>query len=230
VEQTSQSAIGNRQSAFTLIELLVVIAIIAILAAMLLPALQNAQESARSARCLNNLKQIGLATLSYAADNQDALPLYYDATIPVPVLDLFWYQKLGKVLGVATTPYMLGNGRGPEAIFICPTVPERGRNGILNTLDHSSGLGIGYGWNSQWLTFFDVLAVRLHEVPKPGDTIMAGDSGDLDNPYVIGNVFQPYWPEFRHRRRANFVFVDGHVESLSFTQALGTNYLWLLNK
>ncbi|AGA30999.1 DUF1559 domain-containing protein [Singulisphaera acidiphila] len=58
-----------RRRGFTLIELLVVIAIIAVLIALLLPAVQAAREAARRAQCVNNLKQIGLATHNYISVN-----------------------------------------------------------------------------------------------------------------------------------------------------------------
>ncbi len=61
----SHAPMAHKPRAFTLVELLVVIAIIGILIALLLPAIQSARESARRNSCLNNLKQMGLATQNH---------------------------------------------------------------------------------------------------------------------------------------------------------------------
>ena len=68
---------GCSAGRFTLIELLVVISIIAVLASMLLPALQRAKEQGRRAVCYSNLRQIGIALITYADDNGNWLPFSY---------------------------------------------------------------------------------------------------------------------------------------------------------
>jgi prepilin-type N-terminal cleavage/methylation domain-containing protein len=64
----------RRTGAFTLIELLVVIAIIGVLAGMLFPVVAGIMEKGNSTKCTANLRQIGLAMISYTGDNADTLP------------------------------------------------------------------------------------------------------------------------------------------------------------
>jgi prepilin-type N-terminal cleavage/methylation domain-containing protein/prepilin-type processing-associated H-X9-DG protein len=82
---------------FTLIELLVVISIIAVLIALLLPAVQAAREAARRAQCVNNLKQLGLATHNYLSVN-NVLPM--QTTYPAGAIQS-WGWSYGWPLALA---------------------------------------------------------------------------------------------------------------------------------
>jgi len=78
---------GNQRKAFTLIELLVVMAIIGILVAMLLPAVQAVREAGRRTECLNNIRQLVVATSNFEASTRKFPPGWIELYINSPVVD-----------------------------------------------------------------------------------------------------------------------------------------------
>lgn len=102
--------LGHRNRAFTLVELLVVIGIIAVLISILLPVVSRAQDQARSAACKSNLRQIFLATQTYANNNKGSLPFGFHWTK---------YDTLGAPLSPSSTSWvswytLLNNAMDPR--------------------------------------------------------------------------------------------------------------------
>ena len=105
-----------RRRGFTLIELLVVIAIIAILAAILFPVFARAREKARQTACLSNAKQLGLAAMMYAQDNDETI-INYRLTNSSPGCSLMWWATI--------QPYVKN-----LQVLNCPSVPDPRAFGI----------------------------------------------------------------------------------------------------
>jgi prepilin-type N-terminal cleavage/methylation domain-containing protein len=97
-----------RQVGFTLIELLVVIVIISTVAAMLIPSILRARASANRTVCLNNLRQINLATHMYVEEQGDSIS-------PTNAIYFSYKDSLQPYLGRGKK-----TGATPDRLFQCP--------------------------------------------------------------------------------------------------------------
>ncbi len=138
-----RASIASRRG-FTLIELLVVIAIIAILAGMLLPALGQAKLRAKGIHCMNHSKQVGLAWLMYADDNNDVALGGFDKPKP-------WIEDWYGSSSLATDPRILTNSPtwpyvNSIQVFRCAADPSKLKVGgklLPRVISYSQNVFIG---------------------------------------------------------------------------------------
>jgi prepilin-type N-terminal cleavage/methylation domain-containing protein len=217
-------------SGFTLIELLVVIAIIAILASLLLPALASAKDRAQRTICVNNSKQIGIATHMYASDNNDYLPhpnwawsspgwLYTPVNGGVPDI---WSARFRTNLVEAYKGGQIWQFTGTIGTYRCPidrtnTPTFRARPNKMSTYIQNGAL-CGYGsltpaGKSYKTSNFVPDAFMMWEPDDKHVTLGYGynDGSSYPDPAIDGGLGR------RHGKQGGVVLgVGGHVEIIKF--------------
>ncbi len=204
-------AIRRHSVAFTLIELLVVIAIIAILAALLLPALAGAKDRTKRVSCLNNQKQVLVASMIYRDDfptwfywttsnSDDRAPCSYYTTY-IPALKTFLCPatkniiRTNKSTAAGLTNYLAD---------------------LINTSQGDRERATG-GHSYEYFGYFEVPAPAVRKTPEsahyaPEKVVIVVDADDnlAALPNDVNNFPDPH---NNHGRSGwNWGFTDGHAE------------------
>jgi prepilin-type processing-associated H-X9-DG protein len=210
----SPEKMRKSSAAFTLVELLVVLGIIVILIGMLLPSLSRSRQAANSLKCQSNLRQIGMAMLIYAdqqngflfppnmgwdnqhvfltAPNDGSLAFVNGHTIftgnPAKYTYLTWPLQ---VFGVWNPP-----------VFLCP-------------MDQDPVGQHSYVINS-YLSYYNVkYSTPLPGQISPSDVILMGEKSSLYGDYYMeyGDFQRGVVDEYRHGLQfgSNYLMLDLHV-------------------
>jgi len=229
---------------FTLVELLVVIAIIAILMAILMPTLKLAKEQGKRAVCLSNLRQLMLAWIMYADENNGSLVCGDSAEYGWP--DQRMYAKGGGHYN--ETPWVLRDWR-----LSPPNVMEKKRDAILNGALFPYCLNIklykcptGYPGELRTYSMLDSMnakdwdAVRImfkmrDEITNPFRMLVFIDDGGAGDAHLGAWTnyadHAEWWdpPPIRHGKGTTVSYADGRSEYWKMKDPRTVKYgIWAL--
>lgn len=199
---------ARRRLAFTLIELLVALAIIAILASLLVPGLGRAKESARTVSCLNNLRQLGIASVTYSMDHNGHLPSFRN----------WLFTRAGDLTTGKLYPYLRSKGT-----YLCPTDKiELAAKRKPKWAGQSAPAGGGFGGRTARRDYSYAMncgichatdLARWRETPK---TLLYMEAHLATNDYSgqVGPSMVSRSLALRHARRGHLVMGDLRVEKL----------------
>ena len=221
----------RRRSAFTLVELLVVVAIIAVMMALLLPALGRAREASRAVVCMSNLRQLGVAFVSYVSDNEERLPGLspYTQQLQEDWIHFFPFQDINTSAVARYLSKPVGS-----TVFRCPSddPTNRYRQFGWGTYMYSYSMNyflasVGPNWTLHGMHFLAIKhppqTLLLYEedettiddglgtpAPDGGVNLLAVRHDPSRQPEVLGNPLASL--TVNANARGNALFCDGHVE------------------
>ena len=216
---------------FTLIEVLVVILIIGIVASLILVAINMAKRKALDAVCISNLKQVGIALFSYAADNRGYLPHTSRGTGvgKNSPKNFCWFDKIDDYW----TDENLSKAKQ------CPLVPEIGTGSGTTKDIHSykmnericwdvtydyyrNWLKIGRAYPRTGLTSSGYYFFPIGKCKKKRETILLFD-GRIDITQVSTQTSGVHGSADagRHEGKTMILYFDGHVEAYDAQNQVG---------
>jgi len=208
-----------RRRGFTLIELLVVIAIIGILAVMVAANWKNMILWSQRSSSLNNLKQIGVATINYAGDNDSMLPKRVAGTNNGGK----WPQLLSTYLDDIRVYAAIGDRS--NYIFRQVDPLDNSRNNTSFIMNGYSDLG---AYTNQ------TIEVRLTHLEKPASVILFGMPKSGMTHFYMDLVEPPHGNQndvlnlTMYGTGSDYLFADGSARFIT-TNEYNVN-MWLVNK
>lgn len=190
-------------------ELLATVMVVVLLAALLFPATKNVVARGKEVTCANNLRQIGQAFNSYAAENDGTLlsPKNNDRSISS---GSSWSIMLINYMGLKF-PKM-----NQKNLFLCPaaheTYPHHDARrtyamNYQNLPTAGSGIAASRGYEQK---------TKLVQHTSPSQTVLLIDSrgtvtdGSGSDSFTLATYQQS--GDWRHNGGLNSLFLDGHVE------------------